>query len=331
MQQLIERYLHAVKSWMPEKLQAEFLPELEDDLRSQIDESERTLGRKLDEKEVAEILKKRGHPMLVATRLMPQQHLIGPAWYPIWRFALRAVIVWILAPVFVLILAPLAALSSSDPFGAFVGVVLKLPVAALYAMGVITGIVAVWERLQLKIKPFESWDPAHLPPPPVDPNNERFSRTESIIEMATGMLFLLWWIGVIKGPNTAEISIQGGPIWTALFWPILLVTATSVAQSTYKLLRPYWRPWYSALNLASQCAVITIAIILLNADPLISVSGPDGAGAKVEKLASVLHGTIMIGLTVAAIVAAANLFAEVRRLIRSRKQVRKVALQAVAL
>ena len=331
MQDLVQRYIHAVKTWLPEKLQAEFLPELEDDLRSQIEESERTLGRKLNETEVAELLKKRGNPMLVATRLLPQQHLIGPAWYPTWRFALRAMIVWLLAPVFVLILAPLAALSSANPLSAFVGAVLQFPIAALYGAAVVTAIVALLERLQLKINPFESWNPSHLPPAPTDPNNERFSRTESIIEMAASMLFLLWWIGVIKAPDMPEISLQAAPIWTTLFWPILVVAGVTVAQSTYKLLRPYWRPWYSILNLASQCAVIALAFILLNADSLLAISGPEGAAPKVEKLASVVQGTIRVSLIIVIIVAVANLFAELRRYIRSQKQRDKVAVPAVAL
>ena len=54
---LIERYLHAVKSHLPLKQQEDVVAELADDLRSRIDDRESELGRPLDEAEVVAILK----------------------------------------------------------------------------------------------------------------------------------------------------------------------------------------------------------------------------------------------------------------------------------
>ncbi|MGH9718901.1 MAG: hypothetical protein ACRD8O_01700, partial [Bryobacteraceae bacterium] len=85
---LLDRYLHAVKFWLPAGQQEDILAELSEDIRSEIEDKEAGLGRKLDEDGVAAILKKRGRPILVASRYLPQQSLIGPALMPAYRFVL---------------------------------------------------------------------------------------------------------------------------------------------------------------------------------------------------------------------------------------------------
>ena len=54
---LIERYLHAVKTHLPAKQQDDVVAELAEDLRSRVDDREAELGRPLDEDEVVAILK----------------------------------------------------------------------------------------------------------------------------------------------------------------------------------------------------------------------------------------------------------------------------------
>src|SRR5580658_570695 len=105
--ELVDRYLQAVRFWLPKSLRHDDLvAELGEDLRSQIEDKETELGRPLDEAEVSEILKRCGAPMVVAGSLRPEQHLIGPALFPIYVFVLKMVLLWILVPVFVFILGP---------------------------------------------------------------------------------------------------------------------------------------------------------------------------------------------------------------------------------
>jgi hypothetical protein len=112
--ELLERYLQAVRFWLPKAQQEDILAELSEDLRSQIEEKETELGRSLDETELGAILKKCGSPMRVASRFQPGQHLIGPAWFPVYRFVLKLVLLWVLIPVFALIVGPAIVLSSPD-------------------------------------------------------------------------------------------------------------------------------------------------------------------------------------------------------------------------
>jgi hypothetical protein len=87
--ELIDRYLQAVKFWLPKNQKQDIIVELSEDLRSQVEDREAELGRKLNESEVADLLKQRGRPVLVANRYKSQQHLIGPVLFPIYVFVLR--------------------------------------------------------------------------------------------------------------------------------------------------------------------------------------------------------------------------------------------------
>jgi hypothetical protein len=82
----LDRYLEAVRAWLPREQRADIVAELAEDLRSEIDERQGALGRPLSEDEVLALLKRRGHPMSVAEGYLPSQHLIGPAMLPAyWR------------------------------------------------------------------------------------------------------------------------------------------------------------------------------------------------------------------------------------------------------
>jgi len=96
--ELLERYLQAVKFWLPKEQKQDIIAELSEDLRSQVEEKETELGRKLSEVEVEAILRQRGRPVLVANRYLPQQYLIGPVLFPIYSFVLKIVALFYLVP-----------------------------------------------------------------------------------------------------------------------------------------------------------------------------------------------------------------------------------------
>ena len=95
---LIERYLQAVRHWLPTTKRHDIIAELSEDIHSQIDEREASLGRPLTETEVEAMLLERGRPMLVASRYLPQEYLIGPELFPIYRFVLKIVLLCSGAP-----------------------------------------------------------------------------------------------------------------------------------------------------------------------------------------------------------------------------------------
>ena len=150
--ELIDRYLQAVGFWLPRKQKEDILAELAEDLRSQVEEKEAELGRKLNEAEVEAVLKQRGRPVLVANRYLPQQYLIGPVLFPIYRFVLMAVclgylVLWIIAAI---VLMAYRAQHGQERWistlltmwGSWWG-------ATFVALGVVTIVFAVLERVNL--------------------------------------------------------------------------------------------------------------------------------------------------------------------------------------
>src|ERR1700736_5013707 len=174
--QLLERYLQAVKFWLPKK------------------QKEAELGRKLNEVELESILKQRGRPVFVANRYLPQEQLIGPVLFPIYRLVLKivmacyllpAVLVWILLMVFnsgyraehANFIDALGSIWSTLWFSAFV------------AAAAITLIFAIVERVQFKSR-LEDWNPRSLPA--LRKNANLIPRFGSIVEIVANSVFALW-------------------------------------------------------------------------------------------------------------------------------------------
>src|SRR5258708_33102104 len=91
--ELLDRYLQAIEFWLPKRQRQDIIAELSEDLRSQIEEKETELGRKLEDAEVEAILKRCGSPLAVASRYRPHQYLIGPTLFPIYRVVLAVLLV----------------------------------------------------------------------------------------------------------------------------------------------------------------------------------------------------------------------------------------------
>src|ERR1700688_2468214 len=115
--ELVERYLHAIRLWLPLGApRDDILRELSEDIQSEVDER-RGSRPAIDESEVASILKAHGHPMAVAARFVRCDALVGPALYPMLRLVLRIVLGYVLVPVFGLI-ALVTLVASAHPFTA---------------------------------------------------------------------------------------------------------------------------------------------------------------------------------------------------------------------
>jgi|SRR5579871_1189758 len=195
---LVNRYLHAVKFWLPRAQQDDIIAELGDDLRSQIQDREAALGHPLDDDAVAAILAQRGHPMWVAGRYLPQRPVIGSALAPAYWFVQRLVILWVLVPVFVLVVGPAAVLGGKNPSATLIQLPWTLLMAAIFAFGTITLVFAIMER-----HPHESfwkWNPKRLPRVPraqAAPVPQPVSGYAAIGEMFTSAALVVCWCYVM--------------------------------------------------------------------------------------------------------------------------------------
>ena len=159
---LIDRYLIAVRRALPQDLQDDVIAELTDSLRSEAEEHESATGHPMTEAEQAGILKKRGHPFLMASRYLPQQYLIGPLLFPYYRQTLKFVVFWVVLPI-VLIGGAIHAIYAADPAGVWSRVIAGAWNGAIYSIGIVTIVFAILEHEKTRISLFENWNPAKLP------------------------------------------------------------------------------------------------------------------------------------------------------------------------
>jgi hypothetical protein len=293
--ELLDRYLQAVTWLLPKTQKQDILSELSDDLRSEIEEREGELGRKLEDREVEAILQRWGHPMTVAARYLPQHSLIGPVWFPVYSFVLKMVslvylLPWLLVWLFCAVFLP--SYRAAHPGLGLIGTLGSFVEIVVYAFASITLVFALLERS----KALEGWSPRKLPAER-DPN--RTSRFESFGEMLGSLIFTLWWVGTLHLPTVPGLPITPAPIWSRLYWPVLLVMLASIAVSAFGTFQPRWTRLRAGLRLAVDSAELALVGILLASGPWFAVALPGEHSADAPRISTWLN--LSIGITLGAI------------------------------
>jgi len=253
--ELIERYLQAVGFWLPKAQKQDILAELSEDIRSQVEDKESELARKLTDAEVENILKRRGSPITVANRYLPQRNLIGPVLYPIYRLVLKMAFLFYAIPWLVVWLCISSYLPSyhAKTVGDFIaGTLHGLWLAILYTFASVTFAFGLLEKYALKSGFLEKWNPAKLPPLRAA---NRIKHANSIGEIVAFAVALIWWINFMLSPvmlNRPDIRIVLAPGWRYYSWWIVVLIAVTMATSVLNLLRPYWTHFRAGVRLVTD-------------------------------------------------------------------------------
>ncbi len=310
--ELIDRYLQAVRFWLPKtRRQEDLLSELGEDLRSQIDAKETELGRPLDKAEIGEILKHCGAPMVVASRLGPRRHLIGPTLFPIYTFVLKVVLLWVLVPVFIFIVAPATLASTNGDWGKAALITIgNLWSGGFIAAAVITLVFAILERTQAVADITCKWEPSSLPP--LEKPERKTSMFQMICELGFGVFGLVWLLLVPNHPffifGPAETFLKLGPIWHTFYLPVVLLAVAGILRSAISVARPQWTAfplWTHVLQLG--VTLIFVRFMLQAAghttngvwQPFVTLSDnvrDPGEIARFAKIAAVVNAALLISL-----------------------------------
>ena len=260
--ELVDRYLQAVRFWLPKDQREDISAELSEDIHSQIEERESSVGHKLSESEVAEILKQHGRPLLVANRFRPQQYLIGPALFPTYVFVLKmAALFYVLPWVLVWIGLKLSHVH--------VG-----PVGTTFwsSFGGITIAFVVLERVQATSGFMEKWDPLKLPPVR-DPN--KIPRSTSIVEITANLVFLIWMIGgswYATNIHIGSVNIVFAPVWGYVLQGFMLISIANIAAAIKNMARPYWTWQRAALRTLTDCIGAVLICWLVRSNFLMAIN-----------------------------------------------------------
>jgi hypothetical protein len=288
---LLDRYLHAIEFWLPKRQRQDIIAELSEDLRSQIEEKESQLGRKLEDGELEAILKRCGSPLTVALRYLPQQYLIGPTLFPIYKFVLAMIVLGCVAPRVLIWLGFLLA----GPAHSGNLHMENLWMTVVYFAFFTTLAFAVVERSGVKFEELGTWNPRKLPPAR-DPN--RIPRFNTLCEIAAITVFMFFFVSLFWPRPVIDLygaKITLAPVWRFFFAGFLVLTAANYANAIANLLHPYWTPLRASLRLLTDVLGGVLLCWLLKAHVLIGISAPSLSASK----AIVVTKLINSGMTMA--------------------------------
>ncbi len=269
--EMIERYLQAVRFWLPNRQKDDIIAELSADIYAQVEERESELGRELTNAEVEGLLKLRGRPVLVASGFQPQGYLIGPLLLPIYRFVLRIVAIcylvpWVLVALCLMIFSPAYRIQhfGGTWMNAIASAWSGLWTAAFVAFGLITLVFAILERVQANSGFTENWTPRSLPPVR---NLRKISRANSIVELIVNQIFLFWWVAYFHSSvlSVGLVQLTFAPLWIWFYWGYLILALANAAFAVVNLVRPYWTVQRATLRLLSETAGAALFCWLMQA------------------------------------------------------------------
>ena len=322
--ELVDRYLQAVKFWLPKQQKDDIIAEISADLRAQIEDRESTVDRPLTPPEIEDILKRRGRPCLVASSFRPQESLIGPVLYPIYLFSLKVaflfyLIPWLVVSLVILIVRP--SFSAAQGVPAYYNILAQIAghlwTMAFVAAGTVTLVFAILERVQTKSHWLENWDPRKLPAVRKANHNKR---TNAAFELAIILLAIAWWAAYMD--TTAiyfgeSIRIALNPQWLWFFWGYLLVLVLTAATAALILARPNiaWPP--AALRLFNSICGGILLCTLLRIGIIAGIAAPNVSAQQATEFTNAANHWMLVAFPIGVIASVVIVAFDIHRIVRA--------------
>lgn len=289
---LLDRYIQAVRFWLPRGQQDDIAAELSEDIRSEVEEHEGQLGRKLNDSEMEAILRQRGRPLFVANRYRPQQYLIGPVLFPVYRFVLMiAALCYLLPSILAWIGAEAFNRSARSPVGALIGHAWgTLWLTTLTVFGAVTLVFALFERFTPNFR--EDWNPSKLPAVRAARDPYRIPRVNSTFQFAANLGFLAWWATDMWSTTIFDrdgVRIVLAPVWKFFLWTFLVLAFANVILAAANLVRPYWTWLRASLQLALTVAGAAAFCWLCKAHVLAQIALPNLSPSRAAEIVNAIN------------------------------------------
>lgn len=280
---LVDRYLKAVESALPEAHREDIVRELSEDIRSEMEEKQNAMGRLLTKAEQQELLKQRGNPLVLAARyrqdhrsLTLGREIIGPVLFPFYVKVLS----FNLGLTFAIIAVIFIGLGVSGQKIGFNDIVSTCLLQLFIQLGVVTLIFRLIQRHLTKHP--DRWDLTGLSgglrlglkaQKNVDVHirlaSPQVSRFESVSIIVASAVALAWITEVqrypflILGPAAAFLKLA--PVWYQAYFPIVLLTALEIVRAIINLVRPDWTVFRAVYGLILHSGGLVLVYFLLRA------------------------------------------------------------------
>jgi hypothetical protein len=324
---LLERYLQAVGEYLPAVTKADTLAELRENLLAEMEGREEELGRSLTQGEVADVLEKHGRPVLVAARYLPQQHLIGPAWFPIYWFTLKrsfpfVVLVYVVTQVVAWLFQGGKGLDVGSAIGHF-------PSVALTFWAVVTLGFACFEYAQgryfHRVDLSKGWNPNDLPK--LEPaQGKRPSLAGGVADVIVSSIGMVWLLAIpykpylILGPlvgHLREMPFGLTPEWHIFYWQIISLLGVQLVLKTVMVFLHGAEGWRKGFDMVVQIIGILIIAVMVQARTYM-VPGTS-VGAMSMKDLTTVNAAINFGFKVALVLSVVKLLWDVWKMIVSSR------------
>jgi len=286
-QELLDRYIHSLKIMLPPDKVEDIAAEIRSNLESLAEDRSAELGRELLPSEMSAILKKHGHPMVVANRYRDQskRSLISPDLFPFYWFTLRAIFaLWVTIRVIVVVFA----FQGTTPAGS---ILLRLGrdilLAAFIIPAGVTLVFALWEYLEFKFRYSERWKPESLPPirqPPKAP------KPRPVVQIIGHAALLIFWATALFVPGMSWVWGGRGVFSPseavyAMRLPLWLLVSFGISQWWLNYTRFAKAEWRRFLVTVLSVAGLVLMVFLLSQGDLL-VAGPHWDLTQAKPLAT---------------------------------------------
>jgi hypothetical protein len=295
--EMLERYLQAVRRHLPWLRQDDIIAELRANLEAQLEDREAELGRKLTDAEVEAWLKQLGSPIQVAARYQPQQYLIRPALFPIYRFVLRLALGW--CAVIYAIAKTVEIVANGRGPDALAGAIFGLPWVLFINAAIVTLIFAIVERSGAKIpEKFaqgaalgNDWPQSVVSPfdARLDDRKKPKSYAQAVAEVIFGWILLVWLLLVphypylLMGPGVVILKAapyQLAPMWWTFYWCVVVLNTVELAWRIVDLLQERWQGPHIMQHLVKKFLGLIPMLVVLAAPGRVLLVLKDPADVK---------------------------------------------------
>ncbi|MFI5071723.1 MAG: hypothetical protein ACHP8A_12620 [Terriglobales bacterium] len=331
---LIDSYVKAVAKALPEGQREDIVDELSEDIRSEMEEKQKELGRPLTEEEQEGLLRQRGNPLLLAARYRQDQRsvafgrqIIGPVLFPFYVKVLS----FNLGLTFLVVAIIFMALAVSGQKIGFNDIVSTCLLQLFIQLSIVTLIFALVERNLTKHP--DRWNVKGMGGKfRLDLNIERdirrgtgsnlreVSRFESVSIIVACAVAIGWMTGVqnfpflILGPAAAFLKLA--PIWYQIYFPIVALTSLEIVRAIINLVHPDWvrfRAWYGVFV---QAAGLVIVYFLIKAGSWVEMANSAGGAVNFARTVEIINQVFLYALVATAVFSGVMLLIRVMRLIR---------------
>lgn len=269
--ELVQRYIAAVQRELPEDKRDEIGRELNANIMDQLDVLAAQQG-KLNEAEVAAVLKQMGHPRTVAQQFVPPQPLISPGYMPLYKNTLF------------MVLGILFLLQVVDATAAWLGsdmsfVLYMKRLLSGYIEDVLLGFTSItlafW--LMSRHKPAannqceQHWQPEQLPA--VGPHWQHIPLSDIFTDLATYLflLIVIWyplWLSPEQLANNRFLLNDDAQNVLRWFSPLVLL---GIANSLWQLRQRFWQRGMLLANIVLNAAFVVAIALLALSGPLLQL------------------------------------------------------------